>query len=156
MSRNSTLIDSDSLRDPNDPTTIQHLPHAIIFVIPANQRRVPEELEDFVTLFTEYGYKPLFAVTKIDCHGGQKGDLYATTHRYDSKKEELMELFDLEYDRVKPIQNYTQWEKRETSIENLSLDLLNNCVKTAEQFILSLEEKSKSSQESMFSNCLLN
>jgi hypothetical protein len=158
MSRNSNaILDEDCLRDPHDPTTIQQLPHAVIFVVPANQRRVPEELEDFVLLFTEYGYKPLFAVTKIDCHGGQKGDLYAATHRYDSKKEELMELFDLEYDRVKPIQNYTQWEKRETSIENLSLDLLNNALNTAEQFIKSLEEKSRISQErGMFSNCTIN
>lgn len=89
------------------------------------------------------GYNPLFAVTKIDCHGGQKGDLYAATHLYDSKKEELIELFDLEYERVKPIQNYTQWDKREVSIENLALDLLNRAVQTAEKFITSLEEKSK-------------
>lgn len=83
----------------------------------------------------------MFAVTKIDCHGGQKGDLYAATHLYDSKKEELIDLFDLDYDRVKPIQNYTQWEKREVSIENLALDLLNRTVLTAEQFISHLEEK---------------
>ena len=156
-SRNtSSILDPSCLRDPKDPTTIQELPHAIIFVVPANQRRIPEELEDFVSLFTEYGYKPIFAVTKIDCHDGKKGDLYAATHRYDSKKEELMDLFDLEYDRVKPIQNYTQWDKREKSIENLSLDLLNNVIKSAESFILSINEKKKTSgEDSMFSNCIV-
>jgi GTPase Era involved in 16S rRNA processing len=73
MSRNpSSIFDQECLRDPKEPTTIQELPHAVIFVVPANQRRVPEELEEFVNLFTEFGYKPMFAVTKIDCHGGQK------------------------------------------------------------------------------------
>jgi hypothetical protein len=167
MSRNpSSIFDQDCLRDPKEPTTIQELPHAVIFVVPANQRRVPEELEEFVNLFTEFGYKPMFAVTKIDCHGGQKvqnfpltsskGDLYAATHRYDSKKEELMELFDLEYDKVKPIQNYTQWEKREISIENLALDLLHHTVRTAEQFLSQIEEKDKiSDEEGLFSNCTI-
>ena len=150
-------MEESCLRDPKEPTTIQELPHAVIFVIPANQRRVPEELEEFVNLFTEFGYKPMFAVTKIDCHGGQKGDLYAATHRYDSKKEELMELFDLEYDKVKPIQNYTQWNKREISIENLALDLLHHTVRTAEQFLSQIEEKNKiTEEESIFSNCIIN
>jgi len=162
MSRNpSSILDPECLLDPTtDPeTTIQHLPHGIIFVVPANQRKVPDELTEFVNLFTEYGYKPMFAVTKIDCHGGQSGDLYAATHRYDSKKEELMDLFDLEYDRVKPIQNYTQWERREASIESLALDLLNLTVRAGEEFIGNIIKKSKhhdySSSSGMFSNCLL-
>jgi hypothetical protein len=98
----------------------------------------------------------LFAVTKIDCHGGEKGDLFAATHRYDSKKEELIEMFDLEFDRVKPIQNYTQFKKREASIENLSLDLLNLAIRTAESFVSSLDEKNKQKNEGFFSNnCII-
>jgi len=140
----AALLDPSCLRDSSKETTIQDLPHAIIFVCPANQRKIPEEFQHFVNLFVIYGYKPLFAVTKIDCHGGEKGDLFAATHRYDSKKEELIEMFDLEYDRVKPIQNYTQFKKREVSIENLSLDLLNIAIRTAETFVSSLDEKNKS------------
>ncbi len=139
LTRNpAAILDPDCLR--KGPPTLQDLPHAVIFVVPANQRRVPKELEDFVNLFGEYGYKPLFAVTKIDCHGSQQGDLYAATHLYDSKKEELMDLFDIEFDRVKPIQNYTQWEKRENSIENLALDLFQRAVRTAEAFIANFDE----------------
>jgi hypothetical protein len=61
-----------------------------------------------------------------------------------------------EYDRVKPIQNYTQWKKREVSIENLSLDLLNIAIRTAESFVISLDEKNKSKNEGFFnSNCII-
>jgi hypothetical protein len=67
-----------------------------------------------------------------------------------------MELFDLEYDKVKPIQNYTQWDKREISIENLALDLLHHTVRTAEQFLSQIEEKDKiSDEEGLFSNCTI-
>ncbi|KAL0487194.1 hypothetical protein AKO1_012172 [Acrasis kona] len=138
LSRNpAAILDPDCLR--KDTATIQELPHAVIFVIPANQRHVPKELEDFVNLFCEYGYKPLFAVTKIDCHNSQQGDLYAATHLYDTKKEEIMDLFDCEFERVKPIQNYTQWDKREHAIENLALDLLQRAVKAAESYISNYE-----------------
>lgn len=61
LSRNpSAILDPSCLRDPNEPTSIQDLPHAVIFVIPANQRRVPDELEEFVNLFTEYGTNIIF------------------------------------------------------------------------------------------------
>jgi len=143
MSRNpAAILDPDCLNgSKKGESSLIDVPHCVIFVVPANQRRVPVELEDFVNLFVEYGYQPLFAVTKIDCHGAEEGDLYAATHLYDCKKEELINTFDLSFDKVKPIQNYTQWDKREVSVENLALDLLSRAVEVAETFVHNWEEK---------------
>jgi hypothetical protein len=154
MKRNSAaIIDPDCLSTIEKQDSIADIPHCVIFVIPANQRRVPNELRNFVYLFIERGYNPLFAVTKIDCHGAEEGDLYAATHLYDCKKEELLKLFGVNYDLVKPIQNYTQWATKEVSIENLALDLLSRATQVAEAFVLSLEqqEEDKFDWEEVFS-----
>jgi len=116
--------------------TLKSIPHAVIFVVAANQRRIPNELPEFVSLFVEYGYHPQFAVTKIDCHGGPENDLYAATNLYDNKKEEIMKVFPfVNYHDIKPIQNYTQWQKRDMSIENLALTLLQKTKNEGETFI---------------------
>jgi hypothetical protein len=142
MTRNpAAILDPDCLNGKPKGESLNDVPHCVVFVVPANQRKVPSELEDFVNLFVEYGYQPLFAVTKIDCHGAEEGDLYAATHLYDCKKEELINTFDLSFDKVKPIQNYTQWDKREVSVENLALDLLGRAVEVAETFVHNWEEK---------------
>ncbi|KAL9644926.1 hypothetical protein ABK040_005404 [Willaertia magna] len=136
-----------SILDPEcliENTTIQDIPHAIIFVIPANQRHVPNELEDFVNLFLEYGYKPLFAITKIDCFGD--GDVYAATHVYDTKKSELMGLYDLDFNDICAIQNYTNWNVKNVSIESMALDLLQKAVHRAENFIIKHVENERELQ----------
>eukprot|EP00818_Percolomonas_sp_WS_P001450 CAMPEP_0117445494 /NCGR_PEP_ID=MMETSP0759-20121206/5827_1 /TAXON_ID=63605 /ORGANISM="Percolomonas cosmopolitus, Strain WS" /LENGTH=300 /DNA_ID=CAMNT_0005237677 /DNA_START=221 /DNA_END=1120 /DNA_ORIENTATION=+ len=140
------ILDPDCLR--NEQADILDIPHAVIFVVPANQRKIPTELTNFVHLFVEYGYMPLFAVTKIDCHGAEKGDLYAATNLYDTKKEEIMKRFDfVDYDMIKPVQNYTQWDKRDLSIENLALNLLQKAVLTSEMFIDRFVQRQKEYEE---------
>lgn len=148
----------DAILDPfclkNEEADLLDIPHAVIFVVPANQRKIPSELANFVHLFVEYGYTPLFAVTKIDCHGGEKGDLYSATNLYDTKKEEIMKRFDfVDYDMIKPVQNYTQWDRRDLSVENLTLSLLQKTISASEIFIerflkrqKEFEEKSSSCQ----------
>lgn len=159
ISRNpAVILDPDCLKD--GPITLQDLPHAVIFVVPANQRIFPKELGNFVTLFTEYGYDPLFAVTKIDCHGSTSGDLYAATHLYDSKKQQLIQMFELEYEQVRPIQNYTQWEKREASIENLAIDLLSRAVRAAEMFVANYDAQKNTKANSgiissVYNSCII-
>eukprot|EP00761_Pharyngomonas_kirbyi_P005764 gb/GECH01005770.1/.p1 GENE.gb/GECH01005770.1/~~gb/GECH01005770.1/.p1 ORF type:complete len:313 (+),score=37.66 gb/GECH01005770.1/:1-939(+) len=137
LARNpQAILDPHCLRDASEPTTIQHIPHVVVFVVPANQRRVPAELSRFVMLFSDNGYRPLFAVTKIDCHGEEEGDLYAATRLYDQKKKELLREFDITYDDVMPIQNYTQWEHKEQSIESLALELLDKAIIHAEDLVV--------------------
>ncbi|KAF0981968.1 hypothetical protein FDP41_011829 [Naegleria fowleri] len=152
LSRNpAAILDPDCLVN---NTTVQDIPHAVIFVVPANQRNVPSELEDFVNLFLEYGYKPLFAVTKIDAHGS--GDLYAATHLYDTKKTQLVQMFELEYQDVHAIQNYTEWNQKNVSIESMALDLLQKAVTRAESFIIQHMENEKNKQSSNFiSKCII-
>ncbi|EFC36436.1 predicted protein [Naegleria gruberi] len=150
LSRNpAAILDPDCLVN---NTTVQDIPHAVIFVVPANQRNVPSELEDFVNLFLEYGYKPLFAVTKIDAHGS--GDLYAATHLYDTKKTQLVQMFELEYTDVHAIQNYTEWDQKNVSIESMALDLLQKAVTRAEGFIQQHMDNEKDKQSAgLISKC---
>ena len=152
LSRNpAAILDPECL---TTNTTIQDIPHCVIFVVPANQRNVPSELEDFVNLFLEYGYKPLFAVTKIDAHGS--GDLYAATHLYDTKKTQLVQMFELEYTDVHAIQNYTEWDDKNVSIESMALDLLQKAVTRAECFIVQHMENEKDKQGgNLLSKCSL-
>ncbi|KAG2388026.1 hypothetical protein C9374_000876 [Naegleria lovaniensis] len=154
LSRNpAAILDPDCLVN---NTTVQDIPHAVIFVVPANQRNVPSELEDFVNLFLEYGYKPLFAVTKIDAHGS--GDLYAATHLYDTKKTQLVQMFELEYQDVHAIQNYTEWNQKNNIKKKEPLTTLNmrskqttrnTTVSTRSQHKQKLEKKKKNAKRKL-------
>lgn len=83
-------------------------PHCVIFVLPANQFKIPDALITFVSTLRQEGYDPLFAITKIDCHGSGSHDVYAGAGLFDEKRDEVIEYLGASHCDIFPVSNYTQ------------------------------------------------
>jgi hypothetical protein len=111
-------------------------PHAVIFVLPANSGTLPSSLVRLVRTVREFGYQPLFAVTKIDCHGMGTNDVYAGAGLFDDKKGAIMHATGCAFEDVFPVQNYVDWSRQDRTCDKLALKLLMRAVSVAEQYVI--------------------